>query len=292
MSRRESRVYVKNPLPYTRGVTNRRASASAMARLGRANAQIQYRNQNFLAPMPRMRASTLETQVRALIASKKREAADVTRTTASLAAGTTISCLTSSTNFATAASGTGLLDMDGDECQINHVRMKGQFVNGAVLDLDPVGDCDTIVRKMVVWFNKPLLVASAAGTLPPITEVLIADTIDSLPVTDAANGGRFVILSDKKWNIGTNTYQAVTAVGHARVSGRTSQFYDYVVKVNKRCKFAGVSQSGSNPGGHYDSDVTPGRVDRGLLVCYTQTSGVATGFNASEVSATRLNYTG
>lgn len=237
------------------------------------------------------RGRSLESQVRALIAAKKRDAADVTRSTASLTA-TTISCLTSSTDFATAASGTGLLDMDGDECQINSVRMKGRLDIPAVLDLDPAGDFDAVVRKLVVWFNKPLLVASAAGTLPPITEVLVADTIESLPVTDAANGGRFVILSDRKWNLGNNTYQAVTAVGHARVSGKNNQFYDYTVNVNKRIKFVAPSVPGAaaGSGGHYDSDVNNGRVDRGLLVCYTQVSNNAQ--TVVDTMVTRLNYTG
>lgn len=228
-------------------------------------------------------------QMKALIASKRKDAADVTRSTASLAT-TTLACLTSSTDYATAASGTGLLDLDGDECLINSVRMRGVLSNQAILDLDPAGDYDATVRKLVVWFNKPLLVASAAGTLPPITEVLISDTIASLPVTNAANGGRFVILSDKIWNLGTNTYQAVTAVGHARVSGPVTKFFDYRVKVGKMCKFAANSVSGT-PAGHYDSDVAPGRIDKGLLVCYTMiVNGGHT--NVLDTTYTRLNYTG
>lgn len=292
MSRRARaapRSYNRTPTSYVQ--TNRRNVAQGVIRQGRSAAMAQYRNQDFAVAVPRApRSSTLEQQVRALIASKKRDAADVTRTTASLTT-TVASCLTSSTADSTAASGTGLLDMDGDECLINNVRMKGSLTNVATLDLDPAGDFDASVRKLVVWFKKPLLVASAAGTLPPITEVLVADTITSLPVTDSANGGRFIILSDKKWNLGTNTYQAVTAVGHARVQGRSQQYYDYFVKVNKRCKFAAPSQSGSNAGGHYDSDVTAGRIDAGLLVCYTQVQvGVVS--SITDVAYTRLNYTG
>lgn len=242
---------------------------------------------------PRMtkRAKTLDQQVKALIASKKREAADVTRTVVGMTV-TQSSCLTSSTDITTAASGTGLLDFDGDECLINHVRLKGRLTVGAVLDLDPVGNVDFYVRKLVVWYNKPLLVASAAGTLPPITEVLVTDAIESPFVTSAANGGRFVVLSDKKWNMGTNTYQSVTAAGHARVSGRSQQFYDYVVKVAKRCKFAAPSVSGTAAGGHYDSDIAPGRVDKGLLVVYTQVGTITGGQSLSDTNVTRLNYTG
>lgn len=242
-----------------------------------------------LAAAMRPRTTQLERQVRALIQSKKRDAVDVDRDSTPWSA-TTISCLTSTTNFATAASGTGVLDLDGDSCLINSVRFKGFMENAAALDLDPVGNTDVLVRQIVVWFFKPLLVASAAGTLPPITEVLVADDIASLYVTDAANAGRFVKLSDKTWDLGNNSYQAVTAVGHSRVSGRNCQLFDYVVKVNKTCHFAAVGQSGT-PSGHYDSDVANGRIDRGLLCVYTMVRQVGT-VTCNINCATRLNYTG
>lgn len=265
---------------------NRAFARDAAAALGQV-----YNPPPYIPPRDFKRAKTLDQQVKALIASKKREAADVTRTVVGMTV-TQMSCLTSSTDLSTAASGTGLLDCDCDEVLINHVRLKGRLTVGAVLDLDPVGNVDFYVRKLVVWFNKPLLVASAAGTLPPITEVLITDAIESMYVTAAANGGRFVVLSDRKWNMGTNTYQAVTAVGHARVSGRSQQFYDYIVKVNKKCKFVASSASGSNAGGHYDSDVAAGRIDRGLLVVYTQVGTITGGQSLSDTNVTRLNYTG
>jgi len=240
-------------------------------------------------PMPVSRKQvSLNRQVKALIASKKKEAQDVDRATAAQTT-TTLACLTSQTAFATAASGTGILDMDGDECMINHVRIKGVIENTASLDLDTSSNCDAIVRNLVVWFNKPLLVASAAGTLPPITEVLIADTIHSLPVTAAANGGRFVVLSDKQWNLGMNTFQSV-AVGSSTSTGTHRRYIDYTVKVNKMAKFKVPSVSGT-PAGHYDSDIAPGQLDRGIIVLYTQ---VATGGPQviNSTLTTRLNYTG
>jgi len=267
-----------------RGVKNVRRVRNAPVRAA-ARALMAARRGPMVAP----RQLALNKQVRALIAAKKRDAADVTRSTASLTV-TTLACATSSTNFATAASGTGLLDMDGDECMVNSIRLKGALQNPATLDLDPASNVDTVIRKLVVWFNKPLLVASAAGTLPPITEVLISDTIDSLPVTAAANGGRFVILSDRKWNLGINSYQATTAVGHARVQGKTLQYYDYTVKVGKMIKFKTPAQSGSAAGGHYDTDVAAGQVDRGLIVIYTQV--LNSGNNPQDTGYTRLNYTG
>lgn len=235
------------------------------------------------------KGKSLVRQVKALIASKKKEAADVDRDTASLTA-TTASCLTSSTGFTTAASGTGLLDMDGDECLVNHVRIKGFIANTATLDLDPVGNTDAQVRNLVVYFNKPLLVASAAGTLPPITEVLVTDELNSMFVTPAANGGRFTVLSDKTWNFGSNTFQAATAVGHARVNGTLSRIINYKVKVNKMVKYAAPGVSGA-PSGHYDSDVAAGRVDKGLIVFYQMVFG-NTGQTINSNLVTRLNYTG
>lgn len=235
-------------------------------------------------------APSMQRQLRALVASKKKDAADVVRTSTPLTA-TTISCLTSTTAFATAASGTGLLDMDGDECLINSVRIKGYVYNAALLDLDTAGNSDIFVRQIVVWFNKPLLVASAAGTLPPITEVLIADTMDSLPVTDAANGGRFRILSNRTWNIGQNTYQSAIAAGGTAVHGPTLKLVDYRVKVNKMVKFKVPAVSGA-PAGHYDSDVGPGQIDRGLLVMYTQVLNNNQSGTPAIINNTRLNYTG
>lgn len=240
------------------------------------------------APATRVSMS-LGKQIRSLVASKKRDAADQERDVA--VAGTTeIRCLTSSSAAGVAASGSGILDMDGDECLINKVRIKGEFTNLATLDLDPSNNKDGLIRQMVVWFNKPLLVASAAGTLPPITEVLTDDLIDALPISDAVNGGRFKILSNKVWNMGTNTFQANTAVGHARCSGRTHQQVDYTVKVGRVCKFAKPSRSGTLLAGHYDSDVSDGRIATGLLVMYTQSSP---GGNTLVGNLfTRLNYTG
>lgn len=241
---------------------------------------------------PKATASpSLMRQVKALIQSKKKDAADVTRTTANIGV-TRISCLTSSTDFATAASGTGILDMDGDSALINNVKIVGNLDSAAILDLDPASNNSPLVRKILVWFNKPLLVASAAGTLPPITEVLVTDSVLSMRVTDAANAGRFVVLWDQVWDMGSNTFQAATAVGHARVSGKNRHYINKTIKVNKQCHFAANGVSGA-PSGHYDSDVAAGRIDKGLLCLYTLFStNIAGGALVDDISTTRLNYTG
>lgn len=226
-------------------------------------------------------------QLKALVASKKKDAADVSRNTDPQTT-TTLQCLTSTTNFATAASGTGLLDLDGDECLINSVQIRCNFSNATTVLLDPTATRASMVRNIVVWFNKPLLVASAAGTLPPITEVLVTDSFDSLYVTPAANGGRFVVLSDKTFNLGINTVASTGGLA-SRVEGTTTRPFTYFVKVNKMCKFKANSVSGT-PAGHYDSDVAAGQIDRGLLVMYTMV--ISSGATLNIHNNTRLNYTG
>lgn len=233
----------------------------------------------------------LQKQVRALIAAKKRDAYDVDRDRAAFTT-TASTCLTHAeafTGVAPAIAAQCLLSADADEVMINNVRIKGYHELPAAIDVNTDANRDGFIRQIVVWFYKPLLVASSAGTLPPITEVLVTDEIHSLPVTAAANGGRFVVLSDKQWNMGVNTYQATTAVGFAINTGRSKQYFDYTVKVGKTVKFKESSTSAA-PGGHYDSDVAYGQVDRGLLVMYSQV--VYYNQAPSTVMTTRLNYTG
>lgn len=256
----------------------------------RANAFSSARKRSSTAARSVRRPSFVR-QLKALVASKRKDAADVARNV-NPQSTTSIACLSSSTGFATAASGTGLLNLDGDECLINSVRIRGSLDNQGQIDVDRSSAVEQHIRQLIVWFNKPLLVASAAGTLPPITEVLVTDNIEALPVPANANGGRFVILSDRYFNMGTNTFAATTAVGAPAVNGTNYRIVDYTVKVNKMCKFKANSVSGT-PAGHYDSDVSPGQIDRGLLVMYTQvnTDGSATP-NLLVTMNTRLNYTG
>lgn len=273
------RAYVKQSMV---GKVSSKRRAAAKATIQRQRAKLRG---------PGTYEVSLQKQMRALVAAKKRDAADITRFNAANLAATTASCLTSSDLTASATSGSGILAMEGDECHINHIHMKGYFSLPATLELDPSGNTDVIVRRIVVWFNKPLYVADANGLLPPITEVLQSDSVNSMYVTDAANGGRFKVLSDRKWNLGQNTFQAVTAIGgHALHSGRTYQTFDYKVKVGKRVKFVSPSNA-AYPGGHYDSDYTAGRIDKGLIICYTL---AVNNTNCVPVHGlvTRLNYTG
>lgn len=237
-------------------------------------------------PKPNGKSSLLR-QVKALVAGKRKDAADVNRTSAAITA-TTSSCLTSSTDFAVAASASGILDFDGDSCLINNIKLRGTLMN-AGLEGAKTGIGSAYLRHLVVFFNKPLLVASAAGTLPPVTEVLVSDDIRSLYVTDTANAGRFTVLSDKTWDMGRNLFTA--AGGISSDEGNNSRMINYTINVNKRIHFAANAVSGT-PAGHYDSDVASGRVDKGLIVLYTiSTQGGQAGTLQSNYNC-RLNYTG
>lgn len=228
-------------------------------------------------------------QLKALVAGKRKDAADVRRDTGAQTT-TTVACLTSTTAFATAASGTGLLDMDGDEALINTVTINQDIANYAQLQLDPSADSDTLLRTIIVWFYKPLLVASAAGTLPPVTEVLVTDAVSSLVVPDTQNSGRFTVLYDKVENYGANTFTVAATGAYPRINGVNERCKTFTVKVNKSSHFRVAGVSGA-PSGHYDSDVTAGQIDKGLLVMYTLVEiDYAKAIQVNCV--TRLNYTG
>lgn len=241
--------------------------------------------------IPRSKPGAFVRQLKALVAGKKKDATDVARDTAAQSA-TTVSCLSSTTNFATAASGTGLFDMDGDEALINFVRIKQRISVACLEDTTPVAlPGGMMMRTLVVYFKKPLLVASAAGTLPPITEVLVTDSAHALTVPDTQNSGRFNILYDKCDILGTNTVGAAAAGANPRINGVTLIEREFIVKVDKKSHFkvAGVSGTAS---GHYDSDVGPGQVDAGLLIMYCIPFQGDTNGTINHDITTRLNYTG
>lgn len=246
--------------------------------------------------MPRQQAS-LATQVRRLIQGKKKDAADITRDQSS-ALTTRLHCLSSSTSNATAASGTGIIATDSDRATINHVDIRGAFTLAPVI-------CTTAQaaalkggfrsRFIVVWFYKPLLDASAAGTVPPITEVLVSDSVDSMYVQDAANAGRFTILSDKTFNMGRSLLLSDSSLGQQGHLPASTVPFNYRVKVNKQMLFRAPAND-ANPGGHYDSDVTNGQITKGMLVLYSNfdLEGAVAGSDAAAANyslVTRLNYT-
>lgn len=255
-----------------------KVSAKGMAKLKRAKS-----TRNIVA-----KDAPLLKQVKGLLSSRTRDALDQIRTL-STGVTTTAVCLTSSTSVSAAANGSGLLACDADEVMVNSVRLKGLLENRAVIDADPVANFNPIVRKIIVWFYKPRTQPSAGGTLPPVTEVLLADTIQSAYLQSVQNGGSFTVLSDRYWNLGENTY---TTVGTGmRVAGANRKLYDYTVKIGKKCKFVRPSDETTNPGGHYSTTSNNGQVSRGLLVLYSlYTMSGSTQLDESYLS--RLNYTG
>jgi len=248
-----------------------------------------YERKTVVPYAPKPKSAYLDRQIKALIAGKRKDAADVVRTTADQKA-TTVSCLTSTTDFSTAASGTGLLDHDGDECLINGVKISQTLTSYCIEDVTPVGLTDALVRTIIVYFKKPLLVASAAGTLPPVTEVLVSDSVASLVVPPTQNAGRFVVLYDKTDNLHQNSVAVAATGAYPRNNGANRISRQFYVKIDKKVHYKVAAVSGT-PAGHYDSDVDPGQVDAGLICMYTLVSGYSSG-QLNLTNTTRLNYTG
>jgi len=244
--------------------------------------------------------NSLATQVRRLIAGKKKDAADVTRVGSGSDNSNTIlySAITSSNGTTTAASGTGLIATDADRAQINHVKIRGK------LELAPIA-CTTAQaitavtsarnRILIVWFYKPLLDASAAAFVPPVTEVLVSSSVDSMYVPDTQNQGRFQVLSDRIFDLGRNLLISDASLGSSS-DPKNAITLNYDVKVNKSCSFKSNADPVTNLGGHYDSDVSAGQVSKGLLVFYLLkdggggVAGTDAGSHRADIIS-RLNYT-
>jgi len=235
--------------------------------------------------------SAMDRQLKGLLATKIRDTYDTGRTFTNITA-TYASCLTSVSSITTAPSGSGLIPVPGnDATMINHVRLKG-FVNLPLYSevVTIIGTRDSFVRFLLVWYHKPLLVADNAGTLPLVTEVLNTDDIHSFPIQEANNGGRFVILSDRLFNVGMNAMLNI-APYTAYNAGKTRHYFDYTVPINRMITYV-QPPTATEQGGHYDSDVAYGRVSSGLLVLYTQVSrGGSSAAITVELKA-RLNFTG
>lgn len=243
-------------------------------------------------PAPGRRSTAMVKQVKGLLAAKTRDAADVSLGLTAYIGAVVGGLCTSSTVLGSAPYASGLLQTDADEVLLNSIRIRGMFSLPAALLLDPTNHFASKVRRLFVWFNKPLQVAVSGGaTLPSLSEVLVSLNIDGLPINDATNGGRFVILSDRVWDIGTNTFQSVTAAGSARVNGRIGVVYDYTVKIGRKCTFKAPSTPGAGAGGHYDAANATGLLSSGILMMYTLYQTPIT-TSVTDQFTRRLNYTG
>lgn len=191
-------------------------------------------------------------------------------------------CVTSTSTYGVAASTTGLLAGTADNALVNSVRLLGKLSNPAAAGA--AGTMDSLVRILLVYYAKPTSVAVAAGTLPLVTEVLLVDSVYSNLVPENKRLG-FTILSDKTYNLGTNVFSTTATQSYAAASGQNHARLDHLIKVNKPVHFADPA-TGSEPGGHYDSDVAAGRVEKGLIVCYV----LADGANSC-IIGTRTHYT-
>lgn len=243
---------------------------------------------------PAYKRSRVATQVRRLLKGKTKDSENSDRN--GTLTTTTVSLLTSNTNFATAVDATGVLSTDQDCVTINSATVRGMVELQALEDVTPVGISAASYRTIIVMMKKPLTIASAAATLPPITEVLQTDSINSLYVESNANSGRFTVLYDKTVVLGTNTVAVAATGAYPRQTGPLVHIEDIKVPVNKMCYFkdegylGGAGNSGS--GGHYDSDTSKGQVSAGLLLMYTLSDNAGEAGTIVVTRETRINYTG
>jgi len=183
---------------------------------------------------------------------------------AALATGGTISrCLTGMGPTAgVSASASGQVVTDEDSALIDAFHYKGTYIanwtqpDGTVPGPAGIG---WTIRHLYVWWNRPIEVASAAGTLPSLGNVLqeISPGVYgpnchflAKNVTDK----RFTILADY-----THYFD--------NVRGPVVKHFDDYVKINKIQKYMQPATE-ALPGGHYDSDQLAGQVSTGLPVLY------------------------
>lgn len=284
------RFYAKST-PY--GGTRGRASAYSKLTAGKRSYALA--SKRYVLPAgkpfrPRLSRSSLASRVRALVAGKTKDSATTWR--AGTFTATTVSCLTSSIDFAVATGNSGLIATDADSALINSVTVRQSIELQCREDLTPVALSAACIRTLIVWFYEPLLAASAAGTLPPITEVLEADAVNALVVPDTRNAGRFTILYDKTVCLGSNTVAVAASGADARLNGMTVLNEEFTVKVGKQVHFAEPAVAGgADQGGHYDSDELIGLVRKGLLIMYTVGINQATAGTTVIDRNTRINYT-
>lgn len=249
--------------------------------------------------------NSLATQVRRLIAGKKKDAADQQRIHGGGITSTRVFCMSSSGAVGVANSGTGLIATDSDRAQLNYVKIRGSYnlrpLSVTVAQMAATFRSKCRVRHLVVWFYKSKTDPSAAGTLPPITEVLVSDGVDSLVVPETDNCGRFTILSDRMFDCGRNLIAsdltATQAYALSQYDSSNVVGFAYDVKINKTAEFKVNADPVTNLGGHYDSDVSNGQISKGLCVLYIVAEGGA-GAAGTDVGTlvginltTRLNYT-
>jgi len=244
--------------------------------------------------------NSLATQVRRLIQGKKKDCDDQQRINGASVTSTRIYDLTSSGSTGVSGSTTGLVITDMDRAHLNTVWIRGTYhlrpisVTSAQMAATARSKCR--VRHLVVWFYKPAIDPAAAGTLPPITEVLVSDAVDSMTVPEAANSGRFTVLSDRIIDMGRNMIDVNATLAQNQYSDGNVQGFSYYVKLNKE-QFYKKNATQTNPGGHYSSSADAGQITKGMPVLYiiaeggANAAGTDVGQLVGQNITTRLNYT-
>jgi len=179
-----------------------------------------------------------------------------------------------------AASTQGLIESNLDSVTIKHVEIKG-FFDVAPLATTAAGLPATdaiVVRELVVWYYKPTRDANNLGDGPVNTDVLVTGSVESMVVNDSANAGRFKVLSDKTFNLGSNVY--IVASNTMKETSKQRVDFERKIVINKVQHYK-VPPTDTNKGGHFDSDVDAGQITRGFPVLYYLVTGNAGTFTSS-----------
>lgn len=207
-----------------------------------------------------------------------------------IAATASVHCLTSSTAATTAISSSGQIIPLCDSASLNFVEIRGHLairaVDAAMAATSYPGD----VRILVVRFNKPIAQPTAAGTLPPVTEVLESDNYNAFPIASDVQNGRFQILSDRNFRIDPF---GMGAGATSSSMPAASQAVNYKVKVKRQVDFLSstIGPGVNGNGGHFDSDQAAGQVSKGLLCMYVISNFSGASFAPYGTLNTRVQYT-
>lgn len=193
-------------------------------------------------------------------------------------------------------SGAGLLVTDNDSARILHTELNFEYMlkplgvtTGANLEAQqPVR-----IRRRVVWWYKYSMSGSDLPAIEDQDTGLTDDEMINLPLDDSANAGKFVVLSDRVFNLGVNQYSTGTGANTSYQSGPNYIHSQEKVIVNKTTHFLGIPTS-TDPGGE-SGVVGSGTVTRGLLVCYhtipgSQASGTTRGGVLTYQGSMRTTY--
>lgn len=222
-----------------------------------------------------------------------RDAADITRLNSAAMSSTTVSmCATSPQPITTGTAGN--LNSDKDCSTINSLRVKGSFSSSPIIVTTAQADAvygEAEARMLWVWYYKPGTPPDASGNMPPVTDCLVSNDIDSMHLQGDENAGRFTILFDRRIKVGRALQ--LTDGGKGSEGRAHTVPFDYTIQIHKD-QFYNI---GSASAGRYDttSPTAGGIVTKGLLVGYllkTKGAGVAgaDACNGSVKLATRLNY--